>query len=114
MSITSISLSYLFLSISIISIAFYLYFKLLVTKTSSDSTTRKEIIGKMKDPDSWRHRNKNMSYVSLFWAVVSLAIFIWLKYFYTAGLVPIMYTFIYLALIAVSIAVFSRVKNRSL
>jgi len=103
MSITSISLSYIFLSIGIISIAFFLYFKILIIKSSKNSDSRSKIIGNMKDPITWAKRNNIISYISLFWSIISLAIFIYLKFFYSATLVPIIYLFIYITLIAASL-----------
>ena len=103
MSITSISLSYVFLGITIITIGFFLYFKTLLIKTSKNNDSRDKIIGNMKDPISWTHKNNIMSFISLFWAIVSLAIFIYLKFFFAAGLISIIYPFIYLALISASL-----------
>jgi len=103
MLITSISLSYVFLGIAIITIGFFLYFKTLLIKTSKHNESRDKIIGNMKDPISWTHKNNIMSYISLFWAIISLAIFIYLKFYFAAGLVSIIYPFIYFALIAASL-----------
>ena len=110
MSITSISLSYIFLAIAVISIAFFLYFKTLIIKSSKNSEDRNKIIGNMKDPVSWAKRNNIMSYISLFWSILSIVAFIYLKYFYGAPLVSIIYLFIYVALIAASL-LFIRVKK---
>lgn len=110
MSVSSISLSYTFLVIAIISIAFFLYFKALIIKTSKSSESRDKIIGNMKDPITWTKRNNIMSYISLFWSIVSMAIFIYLKYFYGGPLVSMIYPFIYIALIAVSM-IFIKVKK---
>lgn len=100
------SSSYLFLGISIISLLFFLYYKFLVVNTGDTSKRRDKIIGSMKDPDNWRDRNNKMSYVSLFWAIISIAIFIYLKFFRTAGLISIIYVFIYSAVIVLSVSVF--------
>lgn len=111
MNITSMLLSYIFFGISIVALCFSLYFKLLVIKTSPDSRSRDKIIGDMKDPLTWREKNNNMAYICIFWALVSLAFFIYLKFFYTAGLISILYIFIYIAVIAVSISVVGTKKK---
>lgn len=106
MNITSMSASYLFLGISIIALLFFLYYKFLVVNTGEKSKRRDGIIGSMKDPDHWRERNNKMSYVSLFWAIISISIFIYLKFFNQAGLISIIYVFIYSAVIVLSVSVF--------
>lgn len=112
MLVTSISLSYAFFGVGVIALICFVYFKLLVVKTSPEKTSRKSIIGEMKDPDTWRDRNNKMSYLSLFWALLSIGIFIYLKFFYPSGLISIVIPFVYLALIAVSASFFSsRKKN---
>lgn len=100
------SASYLFLGISIITFLFFLYYKFLVVNTSENSKRRDGIIGSMKDPDHWRERNNKMSYVSLFWTIISISIFIYLKFFHTAGLISIVYVFIFSAVIVLSVSVF--------
>ena len=105
------SLSYLFIGISIASFIFFIYYKYLVINTGADSKKRDKIIGSMKDPEHWRARNNIMAFISLFWAIVSLIVFIYLKFFYDSGLVSIIYVFVYLALIAVSVAFFLK-KNK--
>jgi hypothetical protein len=112
MLVSSISLSYAFFGIGVIALIFFLYFKVLVVKSSPENPSRKSIVGKMKDPDTWRDRNNKMSYLSLFWTILSIGIFIYLKYFYPSGLVSIIIPFIYVGLIAVSASYFSsRKKN---
>lgn len=106
MNITSISLSYIFLAISIIEFGFFLYYIFLVTNTGDNSKRRDKIIGTMKDPDHWRTRNNKMAYNSLFWSVISVIIFIYLKFFFKSGLVSIIYVFAYLAIMAVSVSLF--------
>lgn len=106
MNITSISLSYIFLAISIIEFVFFLYYIFLVTNTGANSKRRDKIIGSMKDPDHWRARNNKMAYLSLFWSILSVIAFIYLKFFFKSGLVSIIYVFVYLALIAVSVSLF--------
>ena len=112
MFLTSISLSYFFLGITLIALGFLFYFKVLVIKTDPEKSSRKNIIGKMKDPDSWRARNNKMAYVSLFWAIISLAIFIYLKFFFTAGLISIIYLIAYIALVVISTSLFG-VRRKS-
>ena len=102
MLITSISLSYVFLGLGIVAAIFFFYFKVLVVKSAPDRPSREAIIGEMKDPDTWRDRNNKMAYLSLFWALVSAGIFVYLKYFYPSGLISIIIPFIYVGLIAVS------------
>ena len=102
MFVTSISFSYFFLVIALISLIFCIYHKTLVVKTSPDNKSRAKIIGKMKDPISWRNKNNIIGNVSIFWCLVSLALFIYFKFFFTTGLISIYYVFIYIAVIAVS------------
>lgn len=106
MNITSISLSYIFFAISIIEFLFFFYYKFLVINTGDKSKRRSKIIGSMKDPDHWRHRNNIMALVSVFWAFISIAAFIYLKFFYKSGLISIIYVFAYLALIVLSVSIF--------
>lgn len=113
MYLTSISLSYFFLGIAIISIAAYLYFKLLVVKTDPQNQDREKIIGDMNDPTSWRERNKRMSVVCLFWFIVSTIVFVVLKFFYPIALVPLMLLVIYAILMVLSIVFFSRGKRKA-
>ncbi|MDP4143055.1 MAG: hypothetical protein Q8936_01040 [Bacillota bacterium] len=103
MYVTSISLSYIFLGITIITIAFSIYFKTLVAKTSPGRKTRDKIIGDMKDPMSWRDKNNRMGNISIFWSLLSLALFIYFKFFYITGLVYSIYLYIYIAAIALTL-----------
>lgn len=112
MYVTTISLSYWFLGIALIAILFSIYFKSLVTKTSPGNKSRDKILGTMKDPVSWRQKNNNLSYISIFWAVISLILFIYLKFLSIAGLLPVYYVFAYLVLIALSL-IFVKVKSKS-
>ncbi len=112
MEITSFSLSYLFLGIFFISLIFFIYFKVLVVKTEPNNKSKEKIIGTMKNPDIWRDKNTKMSYVSAFWTVLSLILFIYFKFFYKTGLVNIIYFFAYIAVIVLSI-VFWGVKNNN-
>lgn len=106
MAITSLSLSYYFLGVSIIALTFLFYFKTLVIRTSKENESRDKIIGNMKDPDAWRSRNNKMSYVSLFWTIISLAAFIYLKFFMASRLIPIIYLIVYLVAVALSLILF--------
>jgi hypothetical protein len=112
MYITSISLSYALLGATIIACGFFIYFKTLVIKTGDTKETKNKILGKMKEPEAWRNKNNKMSYVSLFWTIVSLLLFIYLKFFYTANLVSILYIFAYIALIVITTAL-TGVKNKA-
>ncbi|MCY6484641.1 hypothetical protein OW763_09845 [Clostridium aestuarii] len=103
MNITSISLSYLFLGVFIVSFAFFIYYKVLITKTTSNSPSREKIIGTMKKSETWRQKNNIMSYVSVFWAIISLALFIYLKFFFKIRLINMLYVFAYIAAIVISI-----------
>lgn len=105
MYMTSSSLSYFFLAITVLSIIFSFYFKVIVLNTSEGNSHRGKIIGKMKDPDAWRDKNNIMSYIFLFWSIISLGIFIYLKYYYGTGLVSLIYVIAYLILMVVSIAI---------
>jgi len=111
LNITSFSLSYMFFAISIIEFIFFGYYKFIVINTGANSKRREKIVGSMKDPESWRHRNNIISFVSLFWALISQIAFIYLKFFYKSGLVSIIYVFIYIVLIVLSISLFVK-KNK--
>ncbi len=106
MNMTSSSLSYLFIAIAVIDLAFVFYFKVLVMNTSQSSKHRDKIIGNMKDPDDWRSRNNRMSYIFLFWCIASFAVFVYLKYFFGVGLVSTVYVIGFLAAMIISIALF--------
>ncbi|OFI05315.1 hypothetical protein CLOACE_18390 [Clostridium acetireducens DSM 10703] len=103
--VSSISLSYLLLGIGILSIAFYLYFRILISKTSESNDSKDKIIGAMNNPELWKKRNIRMSYVSLFWAIVSILLFIYLKFYFNTSLISMLYIFVYLALIVISLLV---------
>lgn len=113
MFLTSISLSYFFLGIALVSIAAFLYFKLLVIKSDPENERSEKIIGNMKDPKSWRERNKRMSYVCLFWFIVSTIAFITLKFFYSIALIPFTLLIIYVVMMVLSIVFFSRGKKKA-
>lgn len=102
MFVTSISFSYFFLGIALISLIFCIYYKAIVVKTSPDNKSRDKIIGKMKDPISWRNKNNIVGNISIFWCLFSLALFIYFKFFFTLGLISIYYVFIYVGVIAIS------------
>ncbi len=55
-----------------------------------------KIVGNMKDPKTWLNRNNRMAYVSLFWFIVSLAIFIYLKFFTMPTIISILYVIGYI------------------
>jgi hypothetical protein len=112
MYITSISLCYALLGVTVIACGFFVYFKTLVIKTENTKEGKDKILGKMKDPVAWRNKNNRMSYVSLFWTVVSLLLFIYLKFFLAASLVSILYIFAYIALIVIT-AAFAGMKNKA-
>lgn len=111
MNITSISLAYIFFGISIVAFIFFIYYKFLVINTGANSKRRSKIIGSMKDPDNWRHRNNIMAYISLFWALISQGAFIYLKFFNKIGLISIIYVFVYLVAIVLSVSLFIK-KNK--
>ena len=106
MYLTKNSLSYFFLCIGIIAIIFYAYFKFITIKTSPNGNDKDKIVGEMKDIESWRYRNIVMGYLSLFWGIISILAFIFLKFYYKAGLLSILLPFIYFALIVISIVLF--------
>jgi len=68
----------------------------------------------MKDPDSWRDRNNTLSYIFLFWSILSLAAFVYLKYFYGIGLISGIYVIGYLAAMVLSIAVLGKARKSSI
>ena len=112
MNTTSVFLSYAFLCIAFITLICFLYFKLLLIKTSSDSDTKRNIIGNMKDPDSWRARNNKVSYLMLFWTILSAAIFIYLKYFIGSQVISSIYLYAYIGAIIISSFLFSSQEKR--
>lgn len=105
MKMTSSSLSYFFISLAVILFLMFCYFKVLVMNTGENSKRREKIIGKMKDPATWRAKNNAMSYVFLFWTIASVGIFIYLKYYMGMSLVNGLYLLAYLALIVISVIV---------
>ncbi|MBX4265848.1 hypothetical protein [Clostridium estertheticum] len=111
MNITSVSLSYMFFVVSIIEFIFFLYYKFLVINTGAKSKRRENIIGTMKDPEHWRKRNNIIAFISLFWSLISIFAFIYLKFFYSTHLLSIVYVFIYIAVIVLSVFVFIK-KNK--
>lgn len=113
MNFSTISLSYIFLGIFVIAILFYLYFKFVLIKSSPKSADKDKIIGTMKKPELWQERNKRMSYIALFWSIVSLGIFVFLKYLYKSPLIPSFMIFIYLGVIVLSSVLFLPRKTRS-
>lgn len=113
MYLTSISLSYFILGIAIAAIAAYLYFKLLVTKTSPESPQKDKIIGQMKDPESWRIKNTRMANVCMFWFIVSIIIFASTKFLFRVQLIPIIYLIIYAVLIVLSFIFAARVEKKA-
>jgi hypothetical protein len=105
MTMNTASLSYLFLGIGLISFIFFCYFKVIHWNTSDKSSKKDKIIGKMKNPDQWRSKNNRMSYVFLFWSIISLGIFIYLKYFVGASLVSGLYVIGFLAAVVITSAI---------
>jgi len=101
----------MFLFVSIIEFIFFLYYKFVVINTGAKSKRRGKIIGTMKDPEHWRTRNNIIAFISLFWSLLSIIAFIYLKFFYTTGLLSIVYIFIYATLIVISVSLFMR-KNK--
>jgi len=114
MFITSLSISFAFLGVSIIAFIAFFYFKILIIKSSDSSKSRDKIIGNMKDPVSWRHKNNRMSYICLFWAIISLGVFIYFKFFTNAGLVPTIYLFVYIATVVLSTILFKGKNTASI
>ncbi|NEZ46404.1 hypothetical protein FDF74_04145 [Clostridium niameyense] len=108
MNITSISISYLFLILGIISLVLFIYFKIIVSNTNEDSDNKDKILGNMKDPEGWRSRNNKIAYLSLFWCIVSLAIFIYLKFFIMPTLISTVYFLIYAIIVILSIFLIGR------
>lgn len=112
LTITSISFSYLFLGIALIALSFCLYFRLIYAKTSPNSPSAQTIFGEMKHRDDWRERNRMMSYISLFWASISMILFIYFKFFLAPYLVSIFYLLFYAALIVISV-IYGTVTKRT-
>jgi hypothetical protein len=105
MNMNSFSLSYLFLAVGLLSFIFFCYFKILHWNTSDKSDKKEKIIGKMKNVEEWRGKNNRLSYIFLFWSVVSIGIFIYFKYYLGARLISSLYIIGYLALIIISSAI---------
>lgn len=113
MYLTSISFSYFILGIAMASIAAYLYFKLLVTKTSPESPQKDSIIGQMRDPESWRAKNSRMATICMFWFIASIIIYALIKFLFSIQLIPIIYLLIYVALIVLSFIFAARTKKKA-
>lgn len=105
MKITTISFSYFFLAVAIISFIFSVYFLVITKKTSEDSNSRDEIVGSMKDPDNWRSRNKKMGYINLCFFIISIGAFIYFKFFSVPSLINLIYLFVFLGIIVISLFV---------
>lgn len=101
----------MFFIVSIIEFIFFLYYKFLVINTGTKSKRRNNIVGTMKDPENWRNRNNIIAFISLFWALISIITFIYLKFFYVTGLLSIIYVFIYIVAIVLSVSIFIK-KNK--
>ncbi len=112
MNITSISLSYVFIGIGVAALLAFVYFKIITVKTAPQSASKDKILGEMKHPDTWRNSNNTMAYVSLFWGIISVGIFIYLKYFNEPTVMPSWYLFAYAAVLAVSYGLFA-IKKQS-
>lgn len=108
MNTTRIFLSYSFLVISLLSLAFFIYFKLIVIKTSSNSRDKDKIIGEMHNPEKWRSSNNKTAYILLFWTILSGAIFIYLKFFSTTEVISLLFLFIYIAAFIISTFIFGK------
>lgn len=113
MNMTSISLSYFFLILSAICLIFFIYFKIIVINTSENSNHRKKIIGSMKDPKAWRRNNNKMSYIFLFWTIISFSTFAYIKYFLGSRLISTSYIIAFLAIMVVSIALLGLKRKAS-
>jgi hypothetical protein len=111
MNTTRIFLSYSSLVISLLSLAFFVYFKFIVVKSSPNSRNRDKIIGDMHNPEKWRDSNNKMAYLLLFWAILSGAIFIYLKFFSSAEVISLLFLFIYIAAIIISAFLFGRSRK---
>lgn len=104
MLITSISFSYFFLILSMTSLIFFVYYKVILIKSNGNSDSSKKIIGNMKNPKKWRGNNEVNSYISLFFTILSLSIFIYLKFFMAPKLISILFLFAYICIIAISVS----------
>lgn len=111
MNVTSISLSYFFLGLCLILLSFFAYFKVLTSNASLPNGNRDKIIGNMKDPKTWLKRNNRMAYTCLFWAIISLGLFIYLKFFVMPTLINIFYLAVYALIIVISILVAGMKKS---
>lgn len=113
MDVTSISLSYVFMGVGVILLIAFLYFRVIVAKSADGKPSHDRIVGSMKHPDTWRNKNNSASYVSLFWAVLSIGIFIYLKYYLGSTVIPIWYLFVYAAAIIISYAIFGGKREKA-
>lgn len=80
--------------------------------TSDHSKHKKNIIGSMKNPDIWRKNNNRMSYIFLFWTIISFLVFAYLKYFFGNGLISTIYVISFLVAMVISIGLFG-VRRKS-
>lgn len=113
MNVTSISLSYVFIGIGIAALIAFIYFKVVTVKSSPESESRDKIVGNMKNPDVWRSRNNALAYLSLTWAIISTAIFIYIKYYMAPILMPGWYVFAYAGILAISYAFFGVKREKA-
>ncbi|MBC8059285.1 MAG: hypothetical protein H7Y18_01315 [Clostridiaceae bacterium] len=103
MNVKSMFLAYIFLGISVISLLFSLYYKIIVIKTSPGRKDRNRLIENIKDPITWREGHTILSYIFIFWATISLFIFIYLKFFNNEIIISLLYLFVYIGIILTSV-----------
>lgn len=114
MYVDSITLSYLFFIIGIVSLMLSLYFKLQFIKTSPSKNTRRQMLSKAKDPIVWRETRRLLSRLSLFWGVSSLVFFLYLNLIVYDSLTSITYFLVYCIIICVSLFLFvSLIKKKA-
>lgn len=112
MNITSMSFSYLFLGIALISLSFYLYFRLMYVSSSPDNSISQSIFGEIKHREDWHEKNRLMSHVFLFWTITSIILFIYMKFFIVSALMSILYLFLYVIFIVSSVA-YAAIKRKA-
>lgn len=115
-NLTSISLSYYFLILGLLFLIAFFYFKVIFIKTDDKNSSRDKIIGTMKDPKQWRSKNNFMSYICIFWFLVSIAIFTYMKYFTYPKLISGIYLIIFACVSIVSVILpllFNKDKDRA-
>lgn len=105
MTVSTISMSYIFLGIFIFSASLSCYYKMLYIKTTPGNDSRHKIVGRMKDPITWRKQNNLLHYIFLIWSIISISIYIVIKFIFAPRVISIIYLIVYLLILLLSLLI---------